>query len=622
MYELQGKAAERAAFFVIIVYSFIPMAGKVLRNLRKLLFRYSQLIMRYLALLVFVVLIFETGFYHSEVTRSAINYFYFGFLVLTAVALLFRASLIRGEEARARVILSDVSVFVLVVFVLCVRYLFHDWLALHAPDWLFFGSPWMLHLVVVLLLLLELSRSQLRLASLSANPALLFIMSFLILVMGGTGLLLLPRSTVGDISVIDAFFTSTSAVCVTGLTVVDTATQFTMFGKTIILILIQLGGLGIMTFTTFFGLIFRGGSSVRDQLYLKDYMNVEKLSDVMRTLLKIVIVTIGFELTGAVGIYFSLDSSFQGDTASRIWFSVFHSISAFCNAGFSTLSNNLYDETLRFNYYVHMIISMLIIFGGLGFPIVFNFIQLVKYWLKKWFSLLVFRKEIGHVPRIINVNTKLVVITTAALLSVGWVLFYIAEYGNVLAEHSWYGKLVVAFFGSVTPRTAGFSAFDMGALTTSTILIYLLLMWIGASPGSTGGGIKTTTFAVAIMNAVSVARGKDRVEMSRREISSESVKRAFALMLMSFLVIGLGVFLVSMFDPGQDLLAIAFECFSAFSTVGLSLNMTPELSAGSKIVLMFIMFIGRVGTMTLMVAFIRKMTTLNYKYPKENIFIN
>lgn len=598
------------------------MAGKALRNLRKLLFRYSQLIMRYLSLLVFVVLIYEMGFYHSLAAGKAINYFYFGFLVLTAIALLFRASLIRGEEARVRIVLSDVSVFVLVAFVLCVRYLFNDWLTLNAPDWLFFGSPWMLHLVVVLLLLLELSRSQLRLASLSANPALLFIMSFLILVVAGAGLLLLPRSTVGHISVIDAFFTSTSAVCVTGLTVIDTASQFTTFGKSIILILIQLGGLGVMTFTTFFALLFRGGSSVRDQLYLKDYMNVEKLSDVMRTLLKIVIVTIGFELAGAVGIYFSLDNSLFQSTFDKVWFSVFHAISAFCNAGFSTMSNNLYEEGLRYNYYLHMIISMLIILGGLGFPIVFNFTQLIKHRLKKWFSLLVLRKEIGHIPRIININTKLVVITTAVLLGIGWVLFYISEYNNVLAEHPWYGKIVVSFFGSVTPRTAGFNTFDMGLLTTSTVLIYLLLMWIGASPGSTGGGIKTTTFAVAIMNAVSVARGKDRVEMGRREVAPESVKRAFAVMLMSFLVIGLGVFLVSMFDPAQSLLHIAFECFSAFSTVGLTLNMTSELSTGSKIVVMFIMFIGRVGTITLIVAFIKKATTLNYKYPRENIFIN
>jgi trk system potassium uptake protein len=598
------------------------MAVKALKNLRKLLFRYSQLMLRYLALIVFAVLIYEMGFYHSEAANKVINYFYFSFLVLTAVALLSRATFVHGEFARLRAVLSDLGIFLLVVTVLCVRYVFNDWLELNSPGWLFLGSSWMLHLVVVMLLLLELSRSQLKLASLSGNPALLFIMSFVTLILFGAGLLLLPRSTVSGISVVDAFFTSTSAVCVTGLTVIDTATQFTMFGKSMILILIQLGGLGVMTFTTFFALLFRGGSSVRDQLYLKDYMNVEKLSDVVRTLLKIVIVTIGFELVGAIGIYFSLDSALFPTMGDKVWFSVFHSISAFCNAGFSTMTKGLYEEGLRFNYYLHMIISVLIILGGLGFPIVFNFTQLVRHRVKKWFSLLVLRKEIAHIPRIININTKLVVITTASLLAAGWVLFFISEYRNVLAEHPWYGKLAVSFFGSVTPRTAGFNAFDVGALTTSTILVYLLLMWIGASPGSTGGGIKTTTFAVAVMNAVSVARGKDRVEMGRREIAPESVKRAFALMLMSFLVIGMGVFLVSMLEPEQELLHIAFECFSAFSTVGLTLNMTPELSIGSKIVVMFIMFIGRVGTITLMVAFIRKASTLNYKYPKENIFIN
>lgn len=593
--------------------------GRYLRELRKALLRASVIALRVINLAAIGVLVFDLGFYHSPRQLTFIEYFYIAFLSIASVALLFRASLARRE--RLRTVAVDITAFALVITAFIVRYIATDWITLNMPWLLFLGSDWVLYLVVILLLLIQLSRSDIRLANLSGNPALLFIMSFVLLVIAGASLLLLPRSTVSGISIVDAFFTSTSAVCVTGLTVVDTATQFTFFGKCIILLLIQLGGFGIMTFTTFFAFVFRGSSSVRDQLYLKDYMQVEQLSDVMSTLLKIVLITLLFEALGAIAIWFSLDDTLVSG-AEKIWFSVFHSVSAFCNAGFSTLSNGFYDEGLRFNYSLQIIISLLIILGGLGFPIVFNFTQLVKQRARRLYSRIFFNRPVAHVPRIININTKIVIITTAALLGVGWLLFFLTERNNVLADHPWYGKVIVSFFGSSSPRTAGFNAWDMSHLTTSTVLLYLLLMWIGASPGSTGGGIKTTTFAIAMMNVVSLARGKDRIEMERREIANESVKRAFAVMALSLLVIGLAVFLVTMFDPAKELLAVAFECFSAFATVGLSLNLTPQLSDASKVVVMLTMFIGRVGTITLIVAFIRKATTLNYRYPKENIFIN
>lgn len=594
-------------------------AGRYLKELRKGLLRISVIALRYLNLAAIGVLVFDLGFYHSDLQLTFIEYFYIAFLSVASVALLFRASLAR--KVRGRTVAVDVAAFALVVTVFCIRYISTDWVAQYLPWLLFFGSDWVLHLVVVLLLLIQVSRSDIRLASLSANPALLFIMSFVLLVVAGASLLLLPRSTVSGIRIVDAFFTSTSAVCVTGLTVIDTATQFTFFGKCIILLLIQLGGFGIMTFTTFFAFVFRGSSSVRDQLYLKDYMQVEQLSEVMSTLLKIVLITLLFEAAGAIAIWFSLDDTLVTGV-EKIWFSVFHSVSAFCNAGFSTLSNGLYDEGLRFNYSLQIVISFLIIMGGLCFPIVFNFTQWIKQRTRKLSSRILFNRPAAHVPRIININTKLVIITTTVLLCVGWLLFFLTEHNNVLEDHPWYGQVIVSFFGSVTPRTAGFNAWDMSALTTSTVLLYLLLMWIGASPGSTGGGIKTTTFAIAMMNVVSLARGKDRIEMERREVSGESVKRAFAVMALSLLVIGLSVFLVTMFDPTKELLAVAFECFSAFATVGLTLNLTPQLSDASKVVVMLTMFIGRVGTITLIVAFIRKASTLNYRYPKENIFIN
>jgi Trk-type K+ transport system membrane component len=228
---------------------------------------------------------------------------------------------------------------------------------------------------------------------------------------------------------------------------------------------------------------------------------------------------------------------------------------------------------------------------------------------------------IKHTPRVLNVNTLLVIITSSVLLVVGMVLYFLLEYNNTLAEHSPYGKVVGAFFGSVTPRTAGFNTVDMAALTAPTVLLYLLLMWIGAAPASVGGGIKTTTFAVAILNIVSLARGKDRVEVFRREIGNESVNKAFAIILLSLLVIGLAVFLITVFDPQMELAAVAFECFSGFSTVGLTVGITALLSTPSKLVLVLTMFLGRVGTLTLIIGLMRKVSTLRYRYPKETIII-
>jgi Trk-type K+ transport system membrane component len=220
-----------------------------------------------------------------------------------------------------------------------------------------------------------------------------------------------------------------------------------------------------------------------------------------------------------------------------------------------------------------------------------------------------------------NISTKLSLYTYGILVVVGIVTFGIFEGNSTLEGLSPYGKIVTTIFGAVTPRTAGFNTVDMTMLTIPTILIYLILMWIGASPGSTGGGLKTSTFAVAILNTLSIATGKKRVEIFMRQISNETLQKAFAVIALSFLVIGLGVFLVMLFDPHLPLIDVAFEVFSAFSTVGLSLGITSQLGTASKLVIMICMFMGRVGTLTVLIAIVRKAGQHRYKHPEENVFI-
>jgi Trk-type K+ transport system membrane component len=275
---------------------------------------------------------------------------------------------------------------------------------------------------------------------------------------------------------------------------------------------------------------------------------------------------------------------------------------------------------VQFNYLFQFFLALLIILGGMGFPIVFNLARYLKVKFVNLFQRIMGNPTRTYIPRLINLNSRLALVVSGLLLLGGFVCFFVFEYRGVLLQHpTLEGKIATSFFGSVTPRTAGFNTVDMMALSLPTVMIYFLLMWIGASPGSTGGGIKTTTFGVGILNMVSIIRGKDRSEFFRSEISHSSIRRAFALIFLSLLFIGVSTFLISINDRDKGLVRIAFEAFSAFSTVGLSLNLTPELSGFSKGVLIFTMFVGRVGTVTLMMAFIRQTKKLYYRYPKEEI---
>jgi potassium uptake TrkH family protein len=454
------------------------------------------------------------------------------------------------------------------------------------------------------------------------NPAQLFIFSFLVIILLGTILLILPNATHTGISLIDALFTSTSAVCVTGLVVVDTGNHFTQFGQIIVVILIQLGGLGIMTFASYFSYFFRGGSTYYNQLILKNMTNAEKIADAFSTLKKIILFTFSIEAVGALLIYTSLDKALIPSTADRTFFSIFHSVSGFCNAGFSTLSNSLYDIGFRFNYSLHLIIAFLFIIGGIGFPILFNFYKALKHLVMNRLFTHSQKKQTVHVPWILNINTRIVLITTFILILFGTFFFFLFEYNNTLTEHNGIGKIITAFFSAVTPRTAGFNTVDYSALNVSTIMFMFLLMWVGASPASTGGGIKTSTFAIGILNFINLARGKDRIELFHREVADISVKRSFAIISLSLIVIGTAVFSIALLDSDKDLLPIVFECISAYSTVGLSLGITDDLSNASKMVIIITMFIGRVSMLTILIAVFHKVKHLKYRFPTEEILIN
>lgn len=498
-------------------------------------------------------------------------------------------------------------------------------LAVHSFSALVFGTQLLpvgtFFLLAIFTLVVDISEHTFLKFYQNMHPALAFVSTFFGIIVLGTGLLMLPNATKNGISLIDALFTSTSAVCVTGLAVLDTGKDFTFLGQCIILFLIQVGGIGILTFTNLFGLLFRGEKSFKDIIFLTDLISSGNLRTTFRSLAKIV----GFVLVvEAVGVFLIVLASPHTD----LFFAVFHSISAFCNAGFSTLSNSLYEGDFRFNYALQIVIAGMIIAGGIGYHVFFNVFAVVRFRIHRLLNRLV--PVVVPKPQKLlvkwDINTTLVWRTTLILLGAGWLLFYLFEYHNTMAEHGFWGKLVVAFFGSVTPRTAGFNSVDMTALLNPTVMVYLLLMWIGASPGSTGGGIKTTVFAIATLNLINQIRGRDQLVFKWQTIPTTVISRVTTIISLSLIALGLSTTLIVSMQPELPVLSVAFECFSAYATVGLSIGLTAKLCTASKIVVTILMFLGRVSFLTFLIALV---ATINKRsgagkmiFPENNITVN
>lgn len=568
------------------------------------------------SVLTIFLFLYDMGFEHKMTSSDMFYFIYTIGLIIGTISIISRYFI---KESRPRLKAIPFEILLLLFLFLIINQYFKFE---HLKTFLVFENHAYLYVAIFLVFIREFSALKLNFKIAKINPAQLFVFSFLIIIIIGGLLLMLPNATNSGISFIDALFTSTSAVCVTGLVVVDTGSFFTEFGQIIILVLIQIGGIGIMTFTSYFSFFFRGASSYENQLSIREMTNTEKIGEVFSILKKIILVTFLIESIGAILIFQSLEHINFTDLSDRIYFSIFHSISGFCNAGFSTLQNSLFENPFQFNYPLQLIIAGLIIVGGIGFPIVFNLLKFIRIKITNFFIQIGGQKQSKTIPWIININSRIVVMTTLFLILFGTLFFFLFEYNNTLRNHSFFGKIVTAFFGSVTTRTAGFNTVDTAALSLPTTLIVILLMWIGASPGSTGGGIKTSTFAIAILNILSIAKGKTRLEIYKREISGTTVNRSFAIIVLSIFVISISIFLVSLFDSNLSLRDISFECISAYSTVGLSRGITSDLSVASKFVLIFTMFIGRVSMLTVLIAIFKKISSEKYRYPSENILIN
>ena len=481
------------------------------------------------------------------------------------------------------------------------------------------------HLILLLVFsLLNLSNGLVRLLGRRTNPSLILAVSFLAIILIGTGLLMLPKCTVNGITWVDSLFTATSAVCVTGLVPVDVSTTFTTGGLVVIILLIQIGGLGVMTLTSFFAMFFMGNTSFYNQLVVRDMVSSNSLNSLLSTLLYILGFTLAIEGIGMLAIWSDIHGTMGMTFEEEVAFSAFHAISAFCNAGFSTLPGNLGNPLVMTGHNPFLIyISLLIILGGIGFPILVNFKDIVLHHLRRiWKFLHTWEWDRHRFYHLYNLNTRIVLIMTFLLLVFGTVLIAVFEWNHAFVGMSVADKWTQAFFNATCPRTAGFTSVDLASLGVQSVLVYIFLMWVGGAAQSTAGGIKVNAFAVVVLNLVAVLRGTERVEVFGRELSYDSIRRSNATVVMSISVLFVFVFILTIWEPQASVMALLFECVSALSTVGSSLNLTPTLGDNSKLLVAFLMFIGRVGLITLMLGIIKQKKHTKYQYPSGQIIIN
>lgn len=439
----------------------------------------------------------------------------------------------------------------------------------------------------------------------SFSPYMTILLSFVIVTVLGGILLSLPISVNygKSVKLIDGFFIATSAICVTGLSSIDIGSVYNTFGQIIILILIQLGGLGVITFTSVIIIMISKKIGYYTKKIVQEDINIDTTFRIEEYVKKVIFSVILIEFIGAVVLFFEFIKRFSFFKA--VYYSLFHSVSAFCNAGFALFSDNLYG--FKNSFLINITIPLLIFLGGIGFSTILNCYN-------------VFTKK----EKRLTLTTKLSIKISIFLIIAGTFAMFILEYSNksTIGNLSFVQKLEASFFQSVSTRTAGFNTISILGLKRSTSLLFIILMFIGASPGSTGGGIKTTTFGLIALGTWATLKNKDGIEYDKRSISWRIYSKAIAILFISLIYTTICIFLLILFERNKNFLDLVFEVYSAFGTVGLSRDLTPSLSDISKFILIVTMFVGRVGPLTITLALSKSnLKKGHYTYPQENILI-
>jgi trk system potassium uptake protein TrkH len=559
--------------------------------------------------------ILEYGFHVSETGRHVAELMSAGAVGLFLVELVLAAGTIRPWRAFFTARWPALVLTVLLAGeLLAVRAGGGSWLA---PFLHFFSIRSMTQAYVVVAqffvignLLVNLPRLHADFALRRIRPGAAFVLLFLTLILFGTGLLLLPRAVPegNPLGFLDALFTSTSAVCVTGLIVRDTATQFTFVGQIVILLLIQLGGLGIMSLMATLSLLLGRGIGIRESSLLRELFQPPMMMEVGRMLRFIVVFTFVAEAIGVVLLYLGLGAAMP-DTRVRLFYAVFHAVSAFCNAGFSSFGDSL--VSMADSPLVVGTVAGLLIVGGLGFAVVAN---LVGFWRGRTL------RRSHDTDRKLFVQTKVVLMMTGLLLGVATLLLGWLEWEGAFAGRTVVQKVSLAFFQAATTRTAGFYTVDPTLLSSPGLFLMIILMFIGAAPGSTAGGVKITTVAIMWANLRAIAKGMPQARLWGREISPTAVRRTMLVLTGSLVASALGTW-VLLVTEGRPFLPTVFEVFSALGTVGLSLGLTAELTPLGRVVVVLLMFIGRLGPLTLSYGLVAPSSERRVRLPQARILV-
>jgi trk system potassium uptake protein TrkH len=441
---------------------------------------------------------------------------------------------------------------------------------------------------------------------LKLQPAQVVLISFFGWILLGALVLLLPVSTLPgkSLTFIDALFMSTSATCVTGLATISLVDDLSLFGQLVLLVLLQVGGLGIMTISSSMATIMGKNLQMREQVIMQDVLDTTSSEELLQLIVGIVRYTFIIEFIGSlvlmVGFY---QNGYE--IGQSMYLGFFHSISAFCNAGFALFNTSL--EEFKFSPLIHGTIAVLITFGGIGFSVIKDVLH-------------VFRNKLSL--KNLTVHSKIVISTHFFLLAFGFLYLFFGEFLHAFESMSIWEKIQVAFFQSATSRTAGFNSINLNSLHPHCIYMMILLMFIGASPGSTGGGVKTTTFAVLLQSVTATLKGKEKVEFFERKVPTQTVVKSIAIFIISLIIVSTSILIMMRVEPDKSFLAVFFECVSAFGTVGLSLGITPFLSWMGKFVMIIIMFVGRVGPLTLVLALANRVVLpRKVDYPEGKVLI-
>lgn len=574
------------------------------------------------ALVTLVTLMVLIGFDHSDADSATIRIVIRGCQSVFAITILYNLILNFKATRRRATVLQWIADIALLLTVLPCLYPHpvHPWIV-----WLerLLYSNYFLYSVLTVFSVLELSAAITRFFGKRLNPSLLLGISFLAFTIIGSFVLMMPRCTNDGISYIDSLFVSGSAVCITGLTPVDVASTFTPLGNLVLVVLFEVGGLGILTFTCFFALFFSGNQSIYNQLLVRDIVYSKSMKSLVPTLLYILGFTVAIEAVGAVMLYVTTPDSLGMDVETKLAFSIFHSVSAFCNAGFSNIADGMANPALMAgNQSFYVALSALILAGGIGFPVLVNTKDAVIQWIRRLHAALTRRRPSIRRIHLFDLNTKLVVVTSLTLLFISSVVFFIAESSNTMEGMPVGKRIVQSVFNSLTPRSAGFVSLNPSAFLNITWVFVLFQMWIGGASQSMAGGIKVNTLATILLNLRSILTGRPNVTAFNRSIAIPSVRRANAVVTLSVLVTLATLMLLLVFDPGLSLKDVTFEAVSAVFTVGSSMGITPELTVASKITLIVAMFVGRVGLVSLLSGMFASRNRVNVTLPADNVIIN